>query len=476
MPGLELVSGSRVGVIGGGPAGSFFSYHLLDKAHQMGIDIQLDIYEPRAFEAPGPPGCNMCGGIISESLVQNLAADGIQLPAHIVQRGLASYTLHMDVGQVRIETPRPEKGIAAVYRGAGPCRLEGSLSGSFDGFLVDLAIQKGAHILRERADGFALREARPRVFAKKIWRDYDLVAIAVGVNSAALKLLRGLEIGYEPPRTTKTFISEFYLGQEMISRYLGSSMHVFLLNIPRLEFGAIIPKGDYVTICLLGDEIDGALIQSFLQSPEVRECFPPDLSIEHPACHCSPHMNVLGARRPFADRILFIGDCAVTRLYKDGIGAAYRLAKAAASAALQGIAATDFERHYWPVCETISADNGVGQALFGICRGMQKMPFVQRAVLRMALREQQKPGLHRRVSTVLWDLFTGSAQYREILLRMLHPAFLIRFAWNSALAILGRRPGSAKPALARSFGTSKPASQRQDREPSAGRADEESKV
>ncbi len=476
MPGLELGNGSRVAVIGGGPAGSFFSYHLLDKAHQMGRDIHLDIFEPRAFEAPGPAGCNMCGGIISESLVQNLAADGIRLPPHIVQRGLASYTLHMDVGQVRIETPRPEKGIAAVYRGAGPCRLEGALSGSFDGFLLDLAVQKGAHIVRERAEGLTLGDTRTKVLAKKVWRDYDLVAVAVGVNSAALKFMRGLGIGYEPPRTTKTFISEFYVGREMIGRYLGSSMHVFLLNIPRLEFGAIIPKGDYVTICLLGEEIDAALIHSFLQSPEVRECFPPDVSIEHPACHCSPHMNVLGARRPFADRILFIGDCAVTRLYKDGIGAAYRLAKAAAGAAMQGIAATDFEKHYWPVCETISADNGVGQTLFGVCRAMQKMPFAQRAVLRMALREQQKPGPRRRVSTVLWDLFTGSAQYRDIWLRVLHPAFLIRFAWNSTLAILGWRASSTKPTLPPGFSLSHPASQLQDREPSAGRGHEESKA
>ncbi len=471
MPGLELASGSRVGVIGGGPAGSFFSYHLLNQARQMGIEIQLDIYEPRSFEAPGPAGCNMCGGIISESLVQNLAADGIRLPAFIVQRGLKSYTLHMDVGQVRIETPRPEKGIAAVYRGAGPGGYRGPVSSSFDGFLLDLAVQKGARILRERAEGFGQRDARPSVLASQIWRDYDLMAVAVGVNSAALKLMRGLEIGYDPPRTTRAYISEVYLGQEMISRYLGSSMHVFLLNIPRLEFGAIIPKGDHVTVCLLGDEIDGNLIQSFLHSPEVRDCLPPGFSITRPACHCSPHINVLGAQRPFADRILFIGDCAVTRLYKDGIGAAYRLAKAAAGAALQGIAAGDFEKHYWPVAETISADNEVGQALFGVCRGVQKMPFLQRAVLRMALREQYRPGSRRRVSTVLWDMFTGSAEYREILLRMLHPAFLIRFSWNSLLAILGWRPRSTTPALAPGSSLPQPSAPRRDQEPSAGQGE-----
>jgi len=33
-------------------------------------------------------------------------------------------------------------------------------------------------------------------------------------------------------------------------------MHVFLLDIPRLEFAAIIPKGDYATVCLLGEDIE----------------------------------------------------------------------------------------------------------------------------------------------------------------------------------------------------------------------------
>src|SRR3990170_2606668 len=73
---LKLDSGSRVAVIGGGPAGSFFSYFLLDMARRLGIELQLDIYEPRDFSLPGPTGCNMCGGIVSESLVQALAIEG----------------------------------------------------------------------------------------------------------------------------------------------------------------------------------------------------------------------------------------------------------------------------------------------------------------------------------------------------------------------------------------------------------------
>src|SRR5512145_2335088 len=103
--GLALEDGSRVGVIGGGPAGSLFAQFLLRFAQRMELEVAVDVYEPRDFTEPGPAGCNMCAGIVSESLVQALAIEGINLPASIVQRGIDSYVLHTDGGTLRIDTP-----------------------------------------------------------------------------------------------------------------------------------------------------------------------------------------------------------------------------------------------------------------------------------------------------------------------------------------------------------------------------------
>jgi hypothetical protein len=144
---LELESGSRVAVIGGGPAGSLFTYFLLEFADRIGLDLAVDMYEPRDFSKPGPAGCNMCGGIISETLVQNLAAEGISLPDTVVQRGIDSYVLHMDVGTVRIETPLSERRIAAVHRGGGPRDIKVQKWESFDHYLQG---QCGAAACRRR--------------------------------------------------------------------------------------------------------------------------------------------------------------------------------------------------------------------------------------------------------------------------------------------------------------------------------------
>ena len=71
---------------------------------------------------------------------------------------------------------------------------------------------------------------------------YDLVIGAVGVNSSGLRLFENLGFGFRPPKTTKTSIVEIHLDREKVQEFLGTSMHVFLLNIPGLKFAALIPK------------------------------------------------------------------------------------------------------------------------------------------------------------------------------------------------------------------------------------------
>ncbi len=425
---MELENGSRVAVVGGGPAGSFFSYFLLELAERNGRDVTIDIYEPRNFSGVGPAACNMCGGIISESLVQHLATEGINLPPTVVQRGINSYMLHMDVGSVRIETPLHEMRIGAVHRAGGPRDQTEPKWSSFDGFLQTLAVERGAHLIRERVEEISFQNGHPLIRAKGGEpRTYDLLAIATGVNSPILKVFRNLVPDYHPPRTTKTYICEYHLGAESAGKYLGNSMHVFLLDVPGLEFAAIIPKGDYASVCLLGERIDRDMVQGFLDSPEVKRCMPPDWRAAESSCRCLPLINIKGAGLPFGDRFVFIGDSGVTRLYKDGIGAAYRTAKAAASTAVfQGISASDFKRHYWPVCRAIEKDNSIGRFVFSMTGLIKKLRFTRLAVFRMIVNEQRKEGRNRRMSMVMWDLFTGSATYLEIFRRMLHAAFLSR--------------------------------------------------
>jgi flavin-dependent dehydrogenase len=438
-----LENGSRIAVIGGGPAGSFFSYFLLDMAARAGLQLHVEIYEMKDFRSLGASGCNMCGGIISESLVQLLATEGINLPPSVVQRGIDSYRLHMDVGSVTIATPMPEARIAAVHRGGGP---RGTLTGkweSFDGYLLDLARQKGAIVTQQRVEDFSWSSGLPRVIAGgKVSEPYDLLVVAAGVNSGARKLVEKLGDGRQAPRTVRTAICDIRLGADVVHDQFGSSMHVFLLNVPRLEVAAIIPKGEYITVVLLGDNVDKDLVSSFLNAPEVRACFPSGWSTTTAHCRCSPAINVRGPAQPFADRLVFIGDCSESRLYKDGIGGAYRTAKAAARTALfHGVSAKSFQRHYLPVCRRLALDNSFGKVIFAVSGILQRMKVTRQGLLRMVEMEQTLAHRRKRMSSVLWDAFTGSTPYRDVFWRTLHPPFVARLFLATANGLLGGRSG-----------------------------------
>jgi flavin-dependent dehydrogenase len=437
-----LDDGARVGIVGGGPAGSFTAYFLLSFAELMDLDLKVDIYEPRDFRLAGPGGCNMCGGIVSESLVQSLAIEGIDLPPAVVQRGIDSYLLHTNEASTRIDTPLREMRIAAIHRGGGPRDAEELKWGGLDGYLLGLAEQKGANVIRGRVSDLDWQDGRPLVSTKASGEAYDLLIGATGINSGGWDLYEKLGFKQDKPKTTKVYITELKLGEEIISERLGSSMHIFLLDLPRLDCAAIIPKGDFATVCLLGDDIDRELIDAFLSSPAVRRCFPADWAPGPGACHCSPKINIREARQPFLDRVVLVGDCGATRLYKDGIGAAYRTAKAAATTAIfRGITARDFQRGYWPTYRSIAGDNRYGSFLFSIIHIIKRFHPVVRGVTRMTAGEQRRQNGARHMSMILWDMFTGSAPYRDIFYRSLHPGFVSGFALSTALSIPRRNGG-----------------------------------
>jgi len=440
---IFLENGSRVAVVGGGPSGSLFSYFLLSMAKQIDLKISVDIYEPRDFNVSGPLGCNMCGGVLYESLVQSLAMEGINLPTTVVQRGMEYNMLHLDSGNVLIRTPQREKRIAATFRGIGPRGMLEVKGGSLDQYLLEAALDQGAQHIQSRVEEVRWtpmpdtgNSTDKRIEVKAHGREfcfYDFVAITAGVNTALLKQFVGMDFGYQPPRTTKLVVREYFLGEETVSRAFGPVFHAFLLDIPGLDYGAIIPKGDYLTICLLSShkELHADSMELFFNNPAVKRVLPLDFSQNNIACLCGPRINIQGSRQPYGDRIVFIGDSGVSRLYKDGIGAAYRTAKMAAGTAIfHGISASAFKNYYLPFCRKMEWDNQTGKFLFKVAGLVPKTKIGQRTVLKMISMEQAGISLiEQNMSMVLWDMLTGGAPYLDVLFRTLHPVFLARLLY-----------------------------------------------
>ncbi len=438
---LTLKNGSKVAVVGGGPAGSFFSYYLLELADRMDIEIELDIYEAKDFSKSGPPGCNHCGGIVSESLVQLLSSEGIVLPESVIRRGIQSYTMHLEQGSTDIETPFEEQRIASMFRGRGPKGYNTGNHDSFDLYLLQLCAVQGANIIRDRIKQ-AEKDDHGVTLITKSGKEakYDLVVGAIGLNPNSLELFSGLSKKIKPPKTTKTYICEYKLDAEKVDTYFGNSMHVFLLDVPKIKFGALIPKNEYVTLVLLGSDIDKDIVNQFVNSDAVKNLFPDEFDpATAQCCTCYPTINIMPAKHPFDDRVVLVGDSSSSKLYKNGIGAAYVTAKSAAKTALfEGISAKNFKRQYRKECRSLDRDNFIGKLIFLVTTIIQKSPLLKRSLLRQIINEQKRAKEKRKMSSVLWDTFTGSAPYQSIFLRVMHPYVLRNLIGNIIISIFKR--------------------------------------
>ncbi|MCP4253410.1 MAG: hypothetical protein GY775_08360 [Candidatus Scalindua sp.] len=445
---LELNDGAKIAVLGGGPAGSFFSIFALKLARQIGKNIDLTIYENKSFSHEGPSSCNMCAGVVSESLVQMLAIEGICLKPPIVQRAIDTYCFQTTGGDVFLNSPSKQKGIATVYRGGGPVNQTASEIDyeheserkSFDDFLLDCAEKEGAKVENVRIENIKLNNGRPVIFSKKDQLpDADLVVGACGINTKIIQSFEELGIGYTRPSTIKAYQSEIHIGEQNVSDMFGNAVYVFLINQPGVKFAAITPKGSYVTISMLGKDVTRQTVIDFLNHPEVKKKFPDSWDIPDAFCRCVPKINVGAARHPFTDRIVMIGDASSARLYKDGIGSAYLTAKAAANTAiLYGVSEADFRKNYYPSCRKINRDNIFGKIIFAFTDTINQTPIIREALLNASRYEQKHPESGYRCSTILWDTFTGNEQYTDIFLRAFNYKLLLRILINIFNAVFIR--------------------------------------
>ena len=415
-----LENGANVAVIGGGPTGSFFSIFALKMAKMVGKELNVTIFESKDFTKDGPGGCNRCGGVISEFLVQILAVEGINLPDSVVQKGINSYKLHTNHGSIYIATPSLEKTIATVYRGGGPKGIIGRDKESFDNFLLGQAVKEGAVHNPIKIDRIDYKNKRPVLFSQdhKI-QEVDLIVGAFGVNSLTAKIFEDIGFGYKKPHTRTAAIAEIGLDKSIISEYFENSIHLFLLPIKGIKFAAIIPKVTYVTVCILGKNLNANTVKDFLNNPVVKGVLPETMPYEL-NCHCLPKMNIGAPKKPFTDRVVICGDAGSTRLFKDGIGAAYIMGKAATRTAIfHGVSKQHFHKYYYPAYKSIIIDNRYGKYLYTTTDIYKKNKILCKGMLEVVQKEQQDSDNRKILSTILWNMFTGNERYKNIFLKSL---------------------------------------------------------
>ena len=392
-------------IIGGGPAGSFAALQLLHLGHLNHLPLEVMIFEPRDFSRPGPSGCNRCAGVLSSRLWGNLAELDLYLPQEIIQAELKHYSIHLDGEVIHLDQPDPDRRIVSVYRGGGPRMHEGPPVAGFDQFLLQQSVARGAVHIQERVRKVGW-EGCPIVQSRSGSYPADLLILAVGINSKS-PLEAGF--GYRPPKTE-------IMAQDEVLRPDGwnsDEVNAYFKYPRGLNFGAIIPKGRYLNISLLGKNFTRDTVDEFITSQDLAGIlqYNPSSSL----CGCNPRIAVSAARQYYGDRWVAVGDAAVTRLYKDGIGSAFQTAKHAMMTTVNvGISRRAFRRHYAPVCRSIDRDNSYGVLLYRLWSFVLNSPMVLTAWKAAIQREMVLPTRERRHMQVLWGMLTGDDSYRRL--------------------------------------------------------------
>jgi flavin-dependent dehydrogenase len=246
---------------------------------------------------------------------------------------------------------------------------------------------------------------RPVVVTARQEFPADLVVLATGVNARAPL---DHAWGYRPPRTEVMAQDEVPLPPG----FSDDSVHIYFDYPPGLIFGGLIPKGGYANISLLGHKTPPDAVNDFLEGHGLMELFP---SGTPGLCGCTPRVAVSMASNFYHDRLAAVGDAAVTRLYKDGIGAAFLTAQALARTAIQlGVARADFAAGYRPVCRRINSGNRYGRWLFRLWSSRRHSSFLTRAWQSALQAEASLPPSAHIYTRVLWGMFTGSESYRRL--------------------------------------------------------------
>ncbi len=193
----------------------------------------------------------------------------------------------------------------------------------------------------------------------------------------------------------------------------GTRIHAFLPSEPRIEFGAITPKGHHLSLNIAGKTADAQLMKSFLACRPVRDALP-----FSPACldtldgshFFKGRFPISTARGYYGDRYVVVGDAAgLVRAFKGkGINSACLSGLWAAEVMLtQGISHAAFAQHYRKACRDILADLPYGRAVRRLVSAGRRLSVVD-LVLHAAEHETA-------FREALFDAVSGRRNYRHVI-------------------------------------------------------------
>jgi len=434
---LFLQDGARVGIIGGGPSGSFTAIHLLTTAASLNKKIRVFIFDKKDFTSSS--GCNFCAGILSNTLIKELSKYNIIIPPEIIQREIKGY--HYETREGTAYFPKPStSSIFSVFRANGPCILKELYNVSFDYFLLQEAIKRGANKIDSNINEIIFPSSpqdRVSLYSREqnTYYEFELVFGAFGINTPFIKKLEKSGIGYKAPQYLHSGQAEIPYDISLDKKF-HDNVTVFLIPLKNLYFFSFTPKAKYLTVTAIGPHVTKTMLEEIFAIPQVMEYFPDKWRFPSEYCHCHPRIPVTIAENFFYHRFVVVGDACWSRYLKDGITSAFYTSKFGVECAFKyGISRNAFRDRYFRKITQMDKDNTIGKILFKIHNRFTRLQTVRGSLFSMTINYSHQT-IQENVRYILWGLFTGDYSYKKIMKRTFRISFIMHFIINIINAYL----------------------------------------
>jgi flavin-dependent dehydrogenase len=390
----------------------------------MGRGIEVVLYEGKRF---AEPHYNQCVGVLSPPIDLFLRDRlGVPFPRNLVQRMITGYTLHTRQSRIVLDGhSEPAYALRRVQ---------------FDNYLLEQAQLQGVQVVHSRVTDLEFNEDRVMIFSESDNREAAVVVGAFGLDAGTAMVL-GRAVPYVAPKALSTIVTKVHPPAEVMENF-GNQIHAFLPSIPEIEFGAVTPKGNHLSINIAGAEVDVEAMKRFLSWGRLRAVVPfldPEgADGAGPLRYFKGRIPISIAHGYYGDRYVLVGDAAgLLRAFKGkGVDSACQTGLWAAEIILRhGVSRMVFAEHYERVCREILRDLPYGRAMRHFVGLGRRTGLLDRLVTIA----RDEPVL----LNALFDAVSGNETYRAIVRDLFRPGLVSR----ALVGLVRDRRVSSKRAL-----------------------------
>jgi len=424
-PKQSLRETHTVVIIGCGPSGASCALKLKKLSAALSPPLRIIIYESKPLERKSY--FNQCLGVLSPPLEQIMERElEIPFPWPIIQRKIEGYVIHSD---------RATLTLAGEYAPSYACRRV-----EFDNYLFQKVKEAGVEIIPARVTDIDFSPDGVMVYSESCNVRADIVIGAFGLDDGLARVFERTS-RYRAPAFLSSVVTKIHPGEEAMARF-GNRIHAFLTAALPLEFGAITPKGNHLSINIAGEKVDAPTMDRFLGLPAVRAALPEAYRRALPELtYFKGKFPTLPAKSPVGERYIMVGDASgFNRPFKGkGINSAVITGiRAAEAIAGRGLSKEAYE-HYLKGCCELRDDIPYGRMLRAVAIRFSKYGLLD-GVLDAARNE---PALQK----AMFNIVSGQETYKKTWQDTRNVGLLLRTFWASLRGKRKRRDRSRVPPL-----------------------------